>query len=380
MQKCLELSQLPKSHGIKSVRFKRTTPGSINQLAHANKPPAKNRVLDPSHPALDFTPTQFARAFPWRTYPGFSIRAVPKGLLERPATVFPNPPFATAPIRNSHVQDEQSVNGRVSMSLMNVASKSTGGRVLRVNVHNKLKTAISLVAARGATVEKGKDGQPRIVFKAEEEPLADDWVLSDWTYICRPSMEINRMPFSSLVPSLRSALRDIVLRGKQLERQWYPQKAVASQKAPQSQARQRTSGRSAPADLLKQAAEVERLIGLIEPALANPVTNTVESSSEPSPDTSQEASSSPSAGPSSVQQTGAHTKGTSSARLDSMLRRIKSRLSAPPSSQATNTFPAEKRVMTVTTGSPRTRTDPRSSSAGLQRTLRERGRDVLRCS
>ncbi|TFK89998.1 hypothetical protein K466DRAFT_639362 [Polyporus arcularius HHB13444] len=178
MQRCVELSQLPKSHGLRSVRFKRTTPGCIAQLAHANKPPAKQRVLDPSHPALDFSPTQFARAFPWRTYPGFAIRAIPKGLLEKPATVFPDPPFSSAPTRSSYAQQGQSGRGRVSMSLMNVASKSTGGRVLRVNVLNKLKTAISLVAARGADVEDGKDGQPRIVFRAEEEPLADDWVLS----------------------------------------------------------------------------------------------------------------------------------------------------------------------------------------------------------
>ena len=61
------------------------------------------------------------------------------------------------------------------MSLMNLSPQSAGGRVLRVNVLNKLKNAISLVVTRGADAE-GEDGAQRVVFK--QEGSGGDWVLS----------------------------------------------------------------------------------------------------------------------------------------------------------------------------------------------------------
>ena len=136
--------------------------------------------MDPSHPALDYTSVQFAQAFPWRTYPGFALRAIPKGLLDKPPVIFPDPPFTFAPVPRWDAGDGQQQRppgaGSVSMSLMNVASKGTGGRVLKVTGMNKFKTAVSLVAARNADVVKGKDGQERIVFR--EEQAGNRWVLS----------------------------------------------------------------------------------------------------------------------------------------------------------------------------------------------------------
>ncbi|KAI0705430.1 hypothetical protein C8Q76DRAFT_750886 [Earliella scabrosa] len=218
MPKCTELSHLSKAaHGLKSIKFKRTTPGSINGLAFANKPPSKQRVLDPSHPALKLSPAEFAKAFPWRSFPGFSIRAVPKGLLDKPSTPFPDPPFSFAPVHSAEQNDSRSGRGRVSMSLMNLSPQSAGGRVLRVNVLNKLKNAISLVVTRGADAE-GEDGAQRVVFK--QEGSGGDWVLSDWTYLCRPQPEINSMPYATLISGVRRALQAIVVRGTQLEQQW----------------------------------------------------------------------------------------------------------------------------------------------------------------
>lgn len=227
MQKCLELSCLPKpTSGIKSIKvrhislppfifrwtvltagavlqFKRNTPGSITSLIYSNRPPNPNRVLDPTHPALHFKPAQYAKAFPWRSYPGFSLRAVPKSLLEKPSYPAPNPPFAMSPprsvtldkgkAREEDVSDEREgedgqdgvgeepaagwkeEKGRISMSLVNAASIGVGGRVLRVKVTNKLKNAISLVATRGADVEPGPDGVKRIVFR--DEQADPPWVL-----------------------------------------------------------------------------------------------------------------------------------------------------------------------------------------------------------
>lgn len=161
-----------------SPQFKRTTPGTISFISHANKAPSVHRVLDPKHPALRYTAAQFAKAFPWRTYPGFALRAVPKGLLEKPANTFPNPPFAFAPLNTAGAQENDGDSDWVSMSLMDVGGKIEGQRVVRVKVLNKLKTAISLVATRGADVEEreGEGRAQRMVFRPER--LGAEWVMS----------------------------------------------------------------------------------------------------------------------------------------------------------------------------------------------------------
>ncbi|KAI0752858.1 hypothetical protein C8Q80DRAFT_480257 [Daedaleopsis nitida] len=219
MRRCVELSRLPKRRGgLTSVKFKRTTPGTIGFISRANKPPSIHRVLDPKHPALRYTPAQFAKAFPWRTYPGFAFRAVPKGLLEKPANLFPNPPFAFAPLRTAEGQQNDGECDWVSMSLMDVGGKIEGRRVVQVKVLNKLKNAISLVATRGADVEEGEGRAQRMVFRPER--LGADWVMSDWTYICRIDPEVYTMPYTNLIPTLRRALDDVVVHAKQLEAQW----------------------------------------------------------------------------------------------------------------------------------------------------------------
>ncbi len=187
-----------------ALQFKRTTPGSIGNLIYSSRPPNPNRVLDPTHPALHFKPAQYAKVFPWRVYPGFSLRALPKSLLEKPPYPAPNPPFVLAPPRSVTLDKGQAreedtgdedesggeegdgvdggptaewveEKGRISMSLANVASLGIGGRVVRVNVLNKFKNAIALVATRGADVESGPDGAKRIVFR--DTQAGPHWVL-----------------------------------------------------------------------------------------------------------------------------------------------------------------------------------------------------------
>ncbi|KAI1792451.1 hypothetical protein LXA43DRAFT_342129 [Ganoderma leucocontextum] len=234
MQKCLELSCLPKpSSGTKSIKFKRTTPGSISSLVYPNRPPNPNRVLDPTHPALHFKPPQYAKAFPWRSYPGFSLRALPKSLLDKPSYPAPNPPFILAPPRSvtldkgkareedtsdesegGGVEDGGGENGigegpstrwneekdRISMSLANVASLGVGGRVVRVKVDNKVKNAIALVATRGADVECGADGVKRIIFR--DEQAGPGWVLRGACF--SPSLPLLSPTFCSLLLYRRS--------------------------------------------------------------------------------------------------------------------------------------------------------------------------------
>ena len=52
------------------------------------------------------------------------------------------------------------------MSMVDAAPKEVGGRVLRVRVLNRFKTAVSLVAARGADVRRDADGRREVVLEA----------------------------------------------------------------------------------------------------------------------------------------------------------------------------------------------------------------------
>ncbi|KAI0672230.1 hypothetical protein C8Q78DRAFT_735687 [Trametes maxima] len=203
----------------------RTTPGSIHRMLYANKPPPPSVVVDPQHPALSYTPHEFLRTFPWRVCPGFKLRVLPKGILDAPASRYPDPPYTL---------NEGPTKGRsVNMSLLDVAPKSVGGRVVRQDILRKFKTAISLIVTRGADVE-GPAGQKQVVFRGTNE--AASWILSDWTYVIRPEHEVYSMPYKRLIPLLRDVLQLTAVTGRRLEYVWAKMRQVAPQRDPSSSA------------------------------------------------------------------------------------------------------------------------------------------------
>ncbi|KAI0363957.1 hypothetical protein BV20DRAFT_1057592 [Pilatotrama ljubarskyi] len=218
---CPEIGHLPEiAHGVKSVNFRRTTPGSIYRIVHATRPPPPHSVLDPTHPALTYSPHDFTRAFPWRALPGFRFRAVPHGLLDHPLQPVPSPPYA---LNHGLIKDRRSVN----MSLLDTAPKSVGGRVVRQNTLRRFKTAISLIVTRGADVDGPEDGEKKVVFRGADPP--ENWVLPNWTYIIRPELEAHSMPYSTLIPLLRDVLQLTAATGRRLEREWARLKEVTLQ-------------------------------------------------------------------------------------------------------------------------------------------------------
>ncbi|KAI0772938.1 hypothetical protein BD413DRAFT_473526 [Trametes elegans] len=225
MRRCPALSRLPKNpNGVKSVNFRRTTPGSLTRIHYVQRPPLPSQVLDPTHPALTYTAHDFARAFPWRTYPGFKLRVVPKGLLQPPATPYPSPPYL---LNHGRMKSSRSVN----MSLLDTAPKAVGGRVVRQEVLRKFKTAISLIVVRGAHVE-GEEGEEKLVFMEDEAAAGVGLVLTDWTYIIHPELSVYSMPYERLIRSLREALEVSAAAGRRLERQWDLLKAFFQGKKP----------------------------------------------------------------------------------------------------------------------------------------------------
>ncbi|KAI9056477.1 hypothetical protein FKP32DRAFT_1599212 [Trametes sanguinea] len=256
---CAELSRLPKlTKSLKSINFRSTTPGSVSHIVYSNRPPPPHTVLDPTHPALAYNGAEWNRAFRWWQFTGFTIRAFPKGLLKPPESPHPDPPFA--------VNEGPTKGHSLNMSLLDVAPKSVGGRVVRQEILRKIKTAISLIVVRGADAVKGKNGRDQLIFTEmdiENEEDAEDrtavgggavvraetlaeagsvaralmaendtkhgrdpqWILHDWTYLIRPQLEAYGMSYVTLIPYLRNALQRILAVGLRLEEDWVRAKA-----------------------------------------------------------------------------------------------------------------------------------------------------------
>ncbi|KAF9078617.1 hypothetical protein BDP27DRAFT_19926 [Rhodocollybia butyracea] len=226
MQKCKELSRLKKAPRLSSILFRNQTPAT----SCAFQPSQKNSVLDPSHPAAN------ARWRPPQWYTdALRVTATPFGLLE------PNPiplqkPFDipielwSTRITRSIAHSSKRRNsvtlmpaalpkfqrpGRLSMSLVTVVGKKATSKkkVIRLRIINKLKTAFGLVVLRAAEVKDGKlvldTGIPR-----------QHLIHQGWMYSVYPKLEVYRMPFTELVPTVLQLLEAIHMKIVTLENEW----------------------------------------------------------------------------------------------------------------------------------------------------------------
>lgn len=212
MQRCRELSKLPKAAKPRSVNFRRTTPGSLTPFFNTDVE-AFCGPLDPSHPASRLRQPVLYRTVPTAHANGFILRAVPKAVLHRVPYPWPDPPFRPASERGPDAC-------RINMSLLKVLGKNVSrSAVVRKRIGYRVKTALGLIVSRGADVELDTKGRERVVFKQED--AGQKWVLQDWTYYMLPTLELYRMPIQTLIPSLRRALITVNQRARQLdERGW----------------------------------------------------------------------------------------------------------------------------------------------------------------
>ncbi|KAI0942814.1 hypothetical protein AcW1_010267 [Taiwanofungus camphoratus] len=229
MQKCRELSRLPKATAIKSLNFKRTTPGALGPIL-GDLTGLTVGPLDGTHPAAKLRKPALFRAAPYAQAPGFILRVFPQAVLHRLRYPRPVPPFISAPVRGPGAP-------RVNVSLLKVVgAKVSRSAVVRSKIGSKIKTAFSMIVSRGADVEKDMRGKDRIVFR-EEDVSGDKWILPDWTYLAMPTLEIYRMPYQVLIPALRNALIAIKRRAQGLEaKEWSrPQDQPGASQIPTSQ-------------------------------------------------------------------------------------------------------------------------------------------------
>ncbi|KAJ6465074.1 hypothetical protein C8R47DRAFT_1201680 [Mycena vitilis] len=232
MHKCLELSKLPRAPRVSSIIFRGQTPGSFPQWP-IYLPHPQNR-LDPNHP-VDLGSSKKPKYCLWaRPTSAFTLGALPMGLLLKPENNSRHgrgaqplhavdswsdrltrgaPTGSVAPAIPS-----QSHPTRLAMSLQMRASSDLYTHQ-RTQVLRRFKTALVLIAARGAAAKevKGVKGRLELVF---DEKDIDGWILQGWTYYLKPTLELYRIPYPRLVQMLRPALREIWTGAHKMEADW----------------------------------------------------------------------------------------------------------------------------------------------------------------
>lgn len=148
---------------ISSSQFKGTTPGSLERLLAPRNASIRDAIVDASHPWSQRHPNSYFNEFPRYDHPHLKITLLPKALLGRPDPIQISNRYLP---RNEPNGDAQIQTMSIKFSL---SSKEIRSAVHRTQVKNKIKTAISLIATRGANV----NGE--IVF--DEEDSVREWVL-----------------------------------------------------------------------------------------------------------------------------------------------------------------------------------------------------------
>ncbi|KAI5121921.1 hypothetical protein M0805_000250 [Coniferiporia weirii] len=224
MNKPLQLQRLPKAGRLSYLNFKRTSPGNFTRLINPGAGPSNDVVVDPSHPWARKPPRSLTKRFPYFESFALTIRAFPKALLLKPPQPTPSPPYM--PARECVYGIDGKMEGTrrtLNMALMHVVTKKAHkSSVVRAKMRNRLKTALSLIVTRGATVERvgsGPNAKERLVFGDSEE-FGEGWILQDWTYVIHPTLEVYRMPYTTLVRLLRHGLSRINTKAVLAEQQW----------------------------------------------------------------------------------------------------------------------------------------------------------------
>ncbi|KAH7869493.1 uncharacterized protein C8R40DRAFT_1176643 [Lentinula edodes] len=229
MQRCKELSRLPRAPHFSSLLFRKQSPASSSAIQPLQKAAT---VLDPGHPAA-YLPRKILPRFRNSV---FSVTATPFGLLE-PESIPCQPPFdvsfetwaerisrsLTEPITNGLVGPilapvclpKYQKRGRLPMSLVTVVGKKATSKkkVVRLRIINKVKNALNLAVTRVAEVKDGK-------LVLDEALSRENLICRGWTYSVYPSLEVYRMSFTELIPTVLQALRSIHKQVTELENSW----------------------------------------------------------------------------------------------------------------------------------------------------------------
>ncbi|KAL0946006.1 hypothetical protein HGRIS_012282 [Hohenbuehelia grisea] len=232
MHRCHELKRLPKAGKVASVVFRNQSPGSPAQLFNPKVQPCttpSETLLQPMHPATKMR----KGAFPWFNDPALRAQAFPFAVLDRP-TEPPKEPIARQLLQPATWderiwwfmdENKDACSGlrsrpkRMPMSLFISVPKRTSSKkaCLRGKIRQRVRTAISLVVARGADGVRDKKGRMRLVM---DEKNVRELVKPGWTYLIHPALSVYRMPYPELVHILRKGLLSMYTGATRIESRW----------------------------------------------------------------------------------------------------------------------------------------------------------------
>ncbi|KAI0301430.1 chondroitin AC/alginate lyase [Russula brevipes] len=201
--KCSALKRLPyPPSSLRSVNFRRTTPGSAVALISKYKQQQTSELFDPTYPGAHLPSSQRQSLAPRWVNRHLTLYAFPKAFLTKPDAPHLKPhelrPYPTPPMRPG----QRSVD--MSMQVVAFHSRVVAQPTVRSKIRRRLKEAVRLIVTRGAAVEASRRG-PKVVFRAGDVG-ADKWIVPDWTYVAVPTTEMLRMPFAEQVDLMRKGL------------------------------------------------------------------------------------------------------------------------------------------------------------------------------
>lgn len=122
------------------LQFKHNTPGTFGPIISYSIPPTG--PLDRNHPAARASHS-VVKTLPFTRNDAFSLRVIPKAILHKPLTPWPDPPFIPS--------KEPRKDSRVNMSLVKIIGKKNVHKsaVVRNKIGSRLKAALGLIVARG---------------------------------------------------------------------------------------------------------------------------------------------------------------------------------------------------------------------------------------
>lgn len=149
------------------MKFRRTTPGSVNALINpgCTRPHQYGGPVNPHHPASKLRTATLLPQLPSCRTSSISVKAFPKAMLAKPTATWQSPPWRPAP--SSWPNDR-----RVNMSICIMTGiKAFGNRqVIRKTLVSKIKNALNLIVVRDPTVTRNKIGEDEVTFSDKPNP------------------------------------------------------------------------------------------------------------------------------------------------------------------------------------------------------------------
>ncbi|KIJ40394.1 hypothetical protein M422DRAFT_780706 [Sphaerobolus stellatus SS14] len=226
-----ELSHLPKAPEIRSLRFRNVAPGRVGNLflfQRATDP------VDKTHPWAKVLFRTFGKQIPQVSLPQFNLACYPFALMERfddinymrqarqrgisqefdeallqyTSGLKTLAPQATLPSPGDSRRKKYTLPISAAISVPKTLHKSA---VLRNKLKSRIREALRMVVVLGAKVSGEKEDAVEITTAEgiSLESKDDALVVQGWVYVFRPTLELLRCPWPTLIKQMRIGLENV---------------------------------------------------------------------------------------------------------------------------------------------------------------------------